>query len=180
MKIQNKQKNRERKKNGDPWNQKIMGSYKYFSKIFIKKTLVLVNWMIEIIMTLAKGQLILKANFQAEDSSKKRTNEFVFTIVCDVFSFIFLEESLGLTIYFRNHLTFNKWLQKSRISYLMHFTSLLGLQKETSYLWLRLRPYFLEWEIRLWSYSALKLFENSFLDALYILLALLRWFFLPE
>ena len=79
MKIQNKQKNRERKKNGDPWNQKIMGSYKYFSKIFIKKTLVLVNWMIEIIMTLAKGQLILKANFQAEDSSKKRTNEFVFT-----------------------------------------------------------------------------------------------------
>ena len=37
MKIQNKQKNRERKKNGDPWNQKIMGSYKYFSKIFIKK-----------------------------------------------------------------------------------------------------------------------------------------------
>ena len=56
-----------------------MGSYKYFSKIFIKKTLVLVNWMIEIIMTLAKGQLILKANFQAEDSSKKRTNEFVFT-----------------------------------------------------------------------------------------------------
>ena len=74
----------------------------------------------------------------------------------------------------------NKWLQKSRISYLMHFTSLLGLQKETSYLWLRLRPYFLKWELRLWSYSALKLFENSFLDALYILSALLRWFFLPE
>ena len=60
--------------------------------------------MIEIIMTLAKGQLILKANFQAEDSSKKRTNEFVFTSMQRVFV-RFLEESLGLTICFRNYLT---------------------------------------------------------------------------
>ena len=30
-------------------------------------------------MSLAKGQLISKANCQAEDSSKKRMNEFVFT-----------------------------------------------------------------------------------------------------
>ena len=34
----------------------------------------------------------------------------------------------------------NKWLQKSRISYLMHSTSLLGLLKETSYLRLWLMP----------------------------------------
>ena len=32
-----------------------------------------------------KGQLISKANCQAEDSSKKRTNEFVFTIMRRVF-----------------------------------------------------------------------------------------------
>ena len=32
-----------------------------------------------------KGQLILKANCQAEDSSKKRTNEFVFTSMRRVF-----------------------------------------------------------------------------------------------
>ena len=50
--------------------------------------------MIEIIMTLAKGQLILKANFQAEDSSKKRTNEFVFTSKRRVFV-RFFEESVA-------------------------------------------------------------------------------------
>ena len=48
--------------------------------------------MIEIIMTLAKGQLILKANCQAENSSKKRTNEFVFTSMPRVFV-RFLKES---------------------------------------------------------------------------------------
>ena len=42
----------------------------------------------------SKGQLILKANCQAEDSSKKRTNEFVFTSMRHVFV-RFLEESLA-------------------------------------------------------------------------------------
>ena len=41
---------------------------------------------------LTKGQLISKANCQAEDSSKKRTNEFVFTSMRRVFV-RFLEES---------------------------------------------------------------------------------------
>ena len=39
----------------------------------------------------AKGQLISKANCQAEDSSKKRTNEFIFTSMRHVF-ICFLEE----------------------------------------------------------------------------------------
>ena len=39
-----------------------------------------------------KGQLISKANCQAEDSSKKRTNEFIFTSMRRVFV-RFLEES---------------------------------------------------------------------------------------
>ena len=43
-------------------------------------------------LTCIKGQLIWKANCQAEDSSKKRTNEFVFTIMRRVFV-PFLEES---------------------------------------------------------------------------------------
>ena len=41
-----------------------------------------------------KGQLISKANCQAEDSSKKRTNEFIFTSMRRVFV-RFLEESLA-------------------------------------------------------------------------------------
>ena len=41
---------------------------------------------------LTKGQLISKANCQAEDSSKKQTNEFVFTSMRRVFVH-FLEES---------------------------------------------------------------------------------------
>ena len=41
---------------------------------------------------LLKGQLISKANCQVEDSSKKRTNEFVFTSMRRVFV-RFLEES---------------------------------------------------------------------------------------
>ena len=54
-----------------------------------------------------KGQLISKANCQAKDSSKKRTNEFVFTKMRRVFV-RFFEESLGLTICFRNYLTFKR------------------------------------------------------------------------
>ena len=43
-------------------------------------------------LKIVKGQLISKANCQAEDSSKKRTNEFVFTSMRRVFV-RFLEES---------------------------------------------------------------------------------------
>ena len=38
--------------------------------------------------TSAKGQLVSKANCQAVNSSKKRTNEFVL-LLCNVFSFVF-------------------------------------------------------------------------------------------
>ena len=55
-----------------------------------------------------KGQLILKANCQAEDSSKKRTNEFVFTSMRRVFV-RFLEESSARKKTFRDYLTFNKF-----------------------------------------------------------------------
>ena len=41
-----------------------------------------------------KGQLVSKANCQAKDSSKKRTNEFVFTTVRRVF--VFFWRILGL------------------------------------------------------------------------------------
>ena len=51
-----------------------------------------------------KGQLISKANCQAEDSSKKRTNEFVFTNMRRVFV-RFLEESLARKKTFRDYLT---------------------------------------------------------------------------
>ena len=52
----------------------------------------MIKYLCERLMTCAtKGQLILKANCQAEDSSKKRTNEFVFTSMPRVFV-RFLEE----------------------------------------------------------------------------------------
>ena len=43
--------------------------------------------------SLNKGQLISKVNCQAEDSSKKRTNEFVFTSMRRVFVRFFEESS---------------------------------------------------------------------------------------
>ena len=48
-----------------------------------------------------KGQLILKANCQAVNSSKKRTNEFVFTTMGRVFV-CFLEEIEDTKKAFRN------------------------------------------------------------------------------
>ena len=54
----------------------------------------------------AKGQLISKANFQVMNSSKKRTNEFVFTTMRRVF-ICFLEEIEDSKKAFRNYLTFN-------------------------------------------------------------------------
>ena len=52
-----------------------------------------------------KGQLISKANCQAEDSSKKQTNEFVFTSMRRVFV-RFFEESSARKKTFRDYLTF--------------------------------------------------------------------------
>ena len=54
-----------------------------------------------------KGQLISKANCQAEESSKKRTNEFVFTSMRRVFV-RFLEESSARKKTIRDYLTFRK------------------------------------------------------------------------
>ena len=53
-----------------------------------------------------KGQLISKTNCQAEDSLKKRTNEFVFTSMQRVFV-RFLEESSARKEMFRDYLTFS-------------------------------------------------------------------------
>ena len=50
-------------------------------------------------MQLDKGQLITKANCQAEDSSKKQTDDFVFTSMRRVFV-RFLEESSARKITF--------------------------------------------------------------------------------
>ena len=49
----------------------------------------------------AKGQLISKANYQAVNSSKKQTNEFVFTTMRRVFV-RFLEEIEDTKKTFRN------------------------------------------------------------------------------
>ena len=61
----------------------------------------------------SKGQLISKANCQAEDSSKKRTNEFVFTSMRHVFV-RFLEESSARKKTFRDYLTFSLELFSDR------------------------------------------------------------------
>ena len=55
-----------------------------------------------------KGQLISKRNSQAEDSPKKRTNEFVFTSMRSVFV-RFLGESSARIKSFRDYLTFRKY-----------------------------------------------------------------------
>ena len=53
-----------------------------------------------------KGQLISKANCQEMNSSKKWTNEFVFTTMQHIF-FLFLEEIEDSKKAFRNYLTFS-------------------------------------------------------------------------
>ena len=53
----------------------------------------------------AKGHLISKANCQAVNSSKKRTNEFIFTSMQRVFV-RFLEDIEDSEKAFRNYLTF--------------------------------------------------------------------------
>ena len=59
--------------------------------------------------TLPKGQLISKANCQAVNSSKKQTNEFVFTSMRRVFV-RFLEEIEDSKKAFRNYLTIRNYL----------------------------------------------------------------------
>ena len=54
-----------------------------------------------------KGQLILKANCQAVNSSKKQKKELVFTTMRHVFVH-FLEESLARKKMFRDYLIFRK------------------------------------------------------------------------
>ena len=63
----------------------------------------------KILSVCAKGQLISKANCQAVNSSKKRTNEFVFTTMQRVFV-CFLEEIEDSKKAFRNYLTFKSLL----------------------------------------------------------------------
>ena len=58
---------------------------------------------------LVKGQLISKANCQAVNSSKKQTNEFIFTSMQCVFV-RFLEEIEDSKKTFRNYLTFSSSL----------------------------------------------------------------------
>ena len=53
----------------------------------------------------AKGKVISKANYQAVNSSKKRTNEFIFTTMQHVFV-RFLEEIEDTKKTFQNYLTF--------------------------------------------------------------------------
>ena len=60
--------------------------------------------------TVSKGQLISKANCQALNSSKKWTNEFIFTTVRRVFV-CFLEEIEDKKKTFRNYLTFSTILR---------------------------------------------------------------------
>ena len=55
------------------------------------KNLGLLQKLVVLKLIAPKGQLILKANYQAVNSSKKQTNEFVFTTMRPVFIH-FLEE----------------------------------------------------------------------------------------
>ena len=67
-------------------------------------------------LMLIKGQLISKENFQAVNSSKKRTNEFVFTTMRRVFV-SFLKEIEDTRKTFCNHLIFNTISNPSDDSY---------------------------------------------------------------
>ena len=75
----------------------------------------------------ARGQLISKANCQAVNSSKKWTNEFIFTTMRRFFV-CFLEEIEVTKKTFQNHLTFSKYswrgIRNCKISImLIHFKS---------------------------------------------------------
>ena len=61
----------------------------------------------------SKGQLTSKTNCQAEDSSRKQTNEFVFTSMRRVFV-RFLEESSARKKTSRDYLTFNYYFKSQK------------------------------------------------------------------
>ena len=74
-----------------------------------------------------KAQLISKANCQAEDSSKKQTNEFVFTCMRRVFV-RFLEESSARKKTFRDYLTFNtRFSFRNQITWIIVFPKIINL-----------------------------------------------------
>ena len=60
-----------------------------------------------------KGKLISKANCQAMNSSKKQTNEFIFTTMRRIFV-RFLEEIEDIKKTFRNYLTFTVFHYKTK------------------------------------------------------------------
>ena len=91
-----------------------------------------------------KGQLISKANCQAEDSSKKRMNKFVFTCMPRVFvCFCFMEKIEGSKKAFRNYLIFMNLRKGPKDPYLhslvsINKTFLTSLRKVFIYLFLSL------------------------------------------
>ena len=62
------------------------------------------------ILSKAKGQLISKANCEAVNSSKKPTNEFIFTSMRPIFV-CFLEEIEDTIKTFRNYLTSSNYVK---------------------------------------------------------------------
>ena len=92
---------------------KLFGSIFFFSLQVCKR---ISNRMLKISILVcfilvdpSKGQLILKANCQAVNSSKKRMNEFVFSSMRRVF-ICFLEEIEDSKKAFWNYLTFREYL----------------------------------------------------------------------
>ena len=81
-------------------------SNKWVAKIHIFQMIFLANT--SHIIESAKGQVISKANCQAVNSSKKWTNEFIFTRMECAFV-CFLEEIEDCKKAFRNYLTFTVW-----------------------------------------------------------------------
>ena len=67
------------------------------------------------LMTLTKGQLISKANCEAEDSSKNKKQMNSLLLVCDVFC-SFFGRILGQKKKFRDYLTFSSFFRKILIS----------------------------------------------------------------
>ena len=76
-----------------------------------------------------KGQLISKANYQAVNSSKKWTNEFVFTTMRRVF-LGFLEEIEDAKQAFRNYLTFSTILFHFKQNNIWHFFNTIWSRKK--------------------------------------------------
>ena len=66
-----------------------------------------------------KGQMIWKANCRAANSSKKRTNEFIFTSMWHVF-IRFLEEIEDTSKSFQNNLTFSYFIYNRLLIDLKH------------------------------------------------------------